>query len=920
MSEKNTSIEFPNIYTNDFELKDIKSLLSNFENTELWGPQLTKEYFAKLDSKDNDLSDLEELLFEKYNLIKEKSSVISFLSVIVNKLEGKTKKEQNNEKLEDFKNRLLKEFREKQFEGFEKRYDNMYETLKVNTNPFNDISYEKIMGPSQIDDKSIDEIKDLIKNITDEKVLFKTLELYKNKYPEEAEKWLDFNGMVNSEFTNDLNILKKFFNLNNKKPFDSYIDIKDIDIKKLKDNEKIDLLKMLDHPAFNLLLENFNLIGFNTKDITDICILEKIKNYETEILNSDDDFYRTLQKEDESFLTILKNFDNGSISEEEMWEIVVFDISEMLPKSFSIILSSNKLIDYFIKQKCDIYDYLDVKTQKIHTKVYVQMALASKISKFGGDLMNSALEKDYLLSKIPFSDVKSVVEVFTMIDSYDTSEVLKKKLLKRPRFISNLKWLLINSKDQLSKYEGNKVIEDLMERFKIFWKNVDKIKKIEVNSNKSIENIWDLNFSWYEEGNKSIQSLVENMYKKIENLPKNAETKGLLISYLTIVLYNLKNSKDTNTDDIIKLLIDNWVSQDHFSIILEAKNKLVNDYVKNHRNEESEGIITDPILKEKIQKLGWLSVEWWLDSQSVQVAFNLFRTNSISTYKSETTGKYLLRNDSWEEINADSDEWRKVIYKAFLKANDITDSETSERIIKIIVLNSEVEKSKNELKNYKKYYEAIKSWNTKNIEQNIKSSDSKTFNDINKRGTENPNYSLDIESLPSEVTDNNSIIVNWETINNITKKEYDQFKIEDGKVGCIDAFKNFIDVKEKLNILWINFAWEKRNDLIPVMKTIAPFDKIDRNFGDSNLLTKDWFNNYLKFLIKIAGEDYSKSNIADNYSKIREINNDSVLWEKKDNKSGFWPFWHKLVEKWIFNGEWTFDYNNEGALRKIFEK
>jgi hypothetical protein len=108
--------------------------------------------------------------------------------VIVNKLEGKTKKEQNNEKLEDFKNRLLKEFREKQFEGFEKRYDNMYETLKVNTNPFNDISYEKIMGPSQIDDKSIDEIKDLIKNITDEKVLFKTLELYKNKYPEEAEK------------------------------------------------------------------------------------------------------------------------------------------------------------------------------------------------------------------------------------------------------------------------------------------------------------------------------------------------------------------------------------------------------------------------------------------------------------------------------------------------------------------------------------------------------------------------------------------------------------------------------------------------------------------------------------------------------------------------------------------------------------
>jgi hypothetical protein len=124
--------------------------------------------------------------------------------------------------------------------------------------------------------------------------------------------------MVNSEFTNDLNILKKFFNLNNKKPFDSYIDIKDIDIKKLKDNEKIDLLKMLDHPAFNLLLENFNLIGFNTKDITDICILEKIKNYETEILNSDDDFYRTLQKEDESFLTILKNFDNGSISEEEM--------------------------------------------------------------------------------------------------------------------------------------------------------------------------------------------------------------------------------------------------------------------------------------------------------------------------------------------------------------------------------------------------------------------------------------------------------------------------------------------------------------------------------------------------------------------------------------------------------------------------
>jgi hypothetical protein len=908
MSEKNTNIDTKKISLREINLKDVKELLKQVEDTEQ--TSLTKEDFAKLDYNDNDLNNSEQILFDKYNTLKEKSSVISFLSVIVDKL---------------CENKVRGSYMSGDNNSFEIRIANIAETFKGGTNPLNDIDYEQIMDPSKVDNESINKIKDLIKNITDEQILFETLEIYMNKYPEQVEIWLDFNGMVNSEFTNDLNILKKFFNLNNKKPFDSYIDIKDIDIEELKDNEKIDFLKMLDHPVFNLLLEKFNLIGFNTNSIEDSFILEKIKNYETEILNSDDEFDKTMKEDDESLLPILKNFDNGKISEKDMWKIILPYISEMLPKSFSMILSSNKLIDYFITKKSDIYKVLDPNKQKIHIKAYVKVSLESKERHFLGESINSRLAKDYLLSKIPFSDVESVVEVFTMIDSYDTSWLLKDKLLKRPRFTSNLKWLLIKSKDQLPNYKGNKVIEDLLERFEIFWEKFNKVKKIEIDSNASlisdISKSRNLESLWNEE-NKSIQSLVENMYKEIDNLPKTSETKGLLIEYLTKVLYNLKNSTDTNTDGIIKELINNWVSQEHFEIILEAKNKLVNTYVTKHRNEESEGIITDPILKVKIQKLGWLSVEWWLNSQSVEEAFILFRTN-FSTYKNETTGKYLLRNDSWEEINADSDEWKEVIYKAFLKDNNITNPKISERIIEIIFLNSEVEKSKKELKNYKEYYEAIKYWNTEDREQNIKiknSSDIVNFNNIDSRSINKWYYNIDIGSLPIEVTDNNSIIVNWETINNITKKEYTQFDIKDWEVGNIDAFKNFIDVKEKLNILWINFAWEKRNNLIPVMKTIAPFNKIDSDFGDSNLLTKDWFNNYLKFLIAITGETYSSSNIEDNYSKIRKINNDSVFWEKKNNQSGFWPFWTKLVNKWIFNGEWTFDYNNKHNLRKIFKK
>jgi len=34
-------------------------------------------------------------------------------------------------------------------------------------------------------------------------------------------------------------------------------------------------------------------------------------------------------------------------------------------------------------------------------------------------------------------------------------------------------------------------------------------------------------------------------------------------------------------------------------------------------------------------------------------------------------------------------------------------------------------------------------------------------------------------------------------------------------------------MKEKLELLDIPFAWEKRNNLIPVMKTISPFNQID---------------------------------------------------------------------------------------------
>ena len=96
------------------------------------------------------------------------------------------------------------------------------------------------------------------------------------------------------------------------------------------------------------------------------------------------------------------------------------------------------------------------------------------------------------------------------------------------------------------------------------------------------------------------------------------------------------------------------------------------------------------------------------------------------------------------------------------------------------------------------------------------------------------------------------------------------------------------------------------------------FISIDVDLGDSWLLNKKGFNNYLKFLIAITWEKYSNSSLNNNYIIIRNINETSVLWTKVNTTSWFKPFWQKLINLWIFTDTWAFNFQNAHNLREIF--
>ena len=623
------------------------------------------------------------------------------------------------------------------------------------------------------------------------------------------------------------------------------------------------------------------------------------------------DISKKLSDKDKNYDDIMEIIEDNKITEDEIEELKK---GNNLSEKELLLLEKKENQIIFLKKVAENVRYIEINKKTKILKSYIISA------KFIWLDINKELVNDfYILTSIKSSEKELDILVKKYNEKYEeeydnidnTGELIdffNIHLLNKIADLNKKEYKNIQLPEKgISRDELSNFLSEKSEKESLLVLSYIKSKK-EGFSDLLKNNIWDVYLDILKEKWK---------YKEIEKLLDSNILSDMFIcpSFKKVVeirSYILWTKSDKIKDELLKIYWgDEKLSSDLYNKIdHEIKNEDWKKYcsinfIKIVQNFEIENNIENKLSKDNIKKL----IDWVLSVEKSKE--DLSNAKKAKKYGIE---EHKLKNSTPDELAGmwvskedikTITEWNKNISK-IRKSRKFIDSLTTEEFNTILDSSEEdFLKIKENIKN-----ERLKKLWKINPEENI-------FDEENNFYTNRWNSFYTITNNSKEITNNNFIVINWRKIDNISKEEYKQFNIKNGKIWNIDAFKSFIDVKEQLIALWIDFAWEKRNDLIPVMKKISPFNQIDSDFGGSNLLTKEWFNNYLKFLIAITGEEYSNSNITDNYSTIRKINEDSVLWEEKNIQSGFWPFWNKLVNLWVFNKEWIFDFNNEYNLRKI---
>jgi hypothetical protein len=168
----------------------------------------------------------------------------------------------------------------------------------------------------------------------------------------------------------------------------------------------------------------------------------------------------------------------------------------------------------------------------------------------------------------------------------------------------------------------------------------------------------------------------------------------------------------------------------------------------------------------------------------------------------------------------------------------------------------------------------------------------------------------------NEISDYNSINVNWVQIDWLTRDEYLKISTwEDNE----EALKNLVDMRQKLSYLWLDFVWEQRNIFINILKNNSEFSWSNFNSNDKDLINRTDFNILLKFILKIYWENNPTDLESENNAKIIKINQIWTLNNKKDTITWFSNIWMKFVEIWFFNSSWWVNLNWEYNLRQFVE-
>jgi hypothetical protein len=159
--------------------------------------------------------------------------------------------------------------------------------------------------------------------------------------------------------------------------------------------------------------------------------------------------------------------------------------------------------------------------------------------------------------------------------------------------------------------------------------------------------------------------------------------------------------------------------------------------------------------------------------------------------------------------------------------------------------------------------------------------------------------------IPDVAVNNSFSIINYQTGEKIEITQEEKQTVENNP----EALKNLIDTKEKLELLGLDFVWKNRTEMIFLMKNTPWFDDTGKiEITDKDYLNKSEFNHLLKFILFKTTWEYWGEYFT-NMLKIREINGENELNNKRNFISGLSNVWQKFVDLWFLTQSGTLAFN-----------
>ena len=160
--------------------------------------------------------------------------------------------------------------------------------------------------------------------------------------------------------------------------------------------------------------------------------------------------------------------------------------------------------------------------------------------------------------------------------------------------------------------------------------------------------------------------------------------------------------------------------------------------------------------------------------------------------------------------------------------------------------------------------------------------------------------------IPDVAVNNNFSIINYQTGEKIEISKDEKETIQDHP----EALKNLIDTKQKLEKLGLDFVWDNREEFLFLMKNDDKFNDTGKiETTDNDYLDISEFNHLLQFVLYKTTGDENTNDYYTNMSKIRQINGENELNEKRNFVSGLSNIWQKFVELWFLTESGTLNFH-----------